>query len=222
VIGEPTSLSVVRAHKGHLKLRITVKGRAGHSAYPGSGVNAIELAGRVISALGEMSRALAGEAGPEGAVFGSVPHATINLATIAGGVALNVIPERCVLEVGIRTMPGMTAPETTGRVRRAVEAAVGRCGSVETIGDSPALGTDEQAPIHRELCRLMQQEGSRAVAFASDGGWLQALGLDCVLWGPGSIEVAHQANEWLSAAEWERGAALLEQLVHRQCLEQPS
>jgi len=218
VIGEPTSLSVIRLHKGHLKLRVVIQGRAGHSAYPARGTNAIELAGAVIQRLGEFSRSLAGEATGEAGLFGSVPHATVNLATIAGGVALNVIPERCVLELGIRTMPGMTAARVTEQVRRAVAAAIGDCGVVETIGDSPALQTSEHAPIHVALCDLMGQEGSRAVAFASDGGWLQTLDLDCVLWGPGSIEAAHQANECLPVAEFERGGRLLERVVHTWCV----
>lgn len=218
LIGEPTSLSVVRLHKGHLKLRVIIQGRAGHSGYPATGINAIELAGAVIQQMGKFSRSLAGEATAEADLFGAVPHATVNLATIAGGVALNVIPERCVLELGIRTMPGMTSAHLTDEIRRAVAAAVGSCGVVETIGDSPALLTSEDAPIHRALCDLTGQEGSRAVAFASDGGWLQTLGLDCVLWGPGLIEVAHQANEWLPVVEFERGAGLLEQLVHAWCV----
>jgi acetylornithine deacetylase len=222
VIGEPTSLSVIRLHKGHLKLRIIIQGRAGHSAYPASGLNAIELAGGVIDRLRELSRSLAAETSEEGALFGAVPHTTVNLATISGGVALNVIPERCVLEVGIRTMPGMTSSEVTDRVRRAVAGAVGGCGAVETIGDSPALRTAELAPVHLALARLMNQGDSRAVAFASDGGWLQTIGLDCVLWGPGSIEAAHRANEWLAVAEFERAAGLLERLVHQSCVAESS
>jgi acetylornithine deacetylase len=219
VIGEPTSLSVVRLHKGHLKLRIIIQGRAGHSAYPASGINAIELAGRVIQRLAELARSLAAESAAEGALFGSTPHATVNLATIAGGVALNVIPERCVLEIGIRTMPGMAGSQVTERVRRAVEEAVGTGAAVvETIGDSPALGTSDLAPIHIALCDLVGQDGSRAVSFASDGGWLQTLGLDCVLWGPGAIEAAHRANEWLPIAVLERGGELLERLVHGWCV----
>lgn len=218
VIGEPTSLAVVRLHKGHLKLRVTVLGRAGHSAYPASGTNAIELAGAVIQRLRELGAALAGETGAEGALFGAVPHATLNLATIRGGVALNVIPDRCSIEIGIRTLPGTTATGMTERVRCAVEEAVGRGRyELELIGDSPAMCTGEAAPIHTALCDLVGQAGSRAVAFASDGGWLRTLDLDCVLWGPGSIETAHQANEWLPVAELERGADLVGRVVREWC-----
>ncbi len=222
VIGEPTSLEVVQLHKGHLKLRAVIRGRAGHSAYPASGRNAIELAGLVIQRLGELGRCLARESSAEGALFGTVPYATLNLATISGGVALNVIPDRCTLEIGIRTLPGTTSAELTERVRCAIEEAVGSGQyALELIGDSPPMGTSEVAPIHTALCELVGQSGSRAVAFASDGGWLRSLDLDCVLWGPGSIQAAHRANEWLPVAELDRAADLLGRLVQSWCVGEP-
>jgi acetylornithine deacetylase len=219
VIGEPTSLGVVRMHKGHLKLRIVLQGRAGHSAYPASGKNAIEMAGRAIHALTELGRRFEAEAPPEGAAFGEVRYATLNLATIAGGTALNVIPDRCVLEIGIRLLPGMTGAEVTDRVRRRVEEAVGT-GDVALglISESPAMATPETAPIHGAVCALTGQRESRAVPFTTDGGWFAALGLDCVVWGPGSIQAAHKPNEWLAVEEFERGAGLLESLVADRCV----
>ncbi|MGE5231325.1 MAG: acetylornithine deacetylase [Deltaproteobacteria bacterium] len=219
VIGEPTSLEVVRMHKGHLKLRVVLLGRAGHSAYPGSGRNAIELAGVVIPALVGLGRELEAEAPPGAAAFGEVPHATLNLATISGGTALNVIPGRCALELGIRLLPGTSGAGVTDRVRRAVEGAVGAGTYVlEPINESPPMATPETAPIHAALCALAGQRGSRAVSFATDGGWLAALGLDCVVCGPGTIQAAHKPNEWLPVAEFERAAGLLEALVRDWCV----
>lgn len=219
VIGEPTSLEVVRMHKGHLKLRVVLLGRAAHSAYPGSGRNAIELAGAVIPALVGLGRDLEAEAPPEAAAFGEVPHATLNLATISGGTALNVIPGRCALELGIRLLPGTAGIDVTDRVRRAVEGAVGAGNyALEPINESPPMATPETAPIHAALCALAGQRASRAVSFSTDGGWLAALGLDCVVFGPGTIQAAHKPNEWLPVAEFERAAGLLEALVRDWCL----
>lgn len=219
VIGEPTSLEVVRMHKGHLKLRVVLLGRAAHSAYPGSGRNAIELAGAAIPALVGLGRELEAEAPPEAAAFGEVPHATLNLATISGGTALNVIPGRCALELGIRLLPGTAGIDVTDRVRRAVEGAVGAGNyALEPINESPPMATPETAPIHAALCALAGQRASRAVSFSTDGGWLAALGLDCVVFGPGTIQAAHKPNEWLPVAEFERAAGLLEALVRDWCL----
>lgn len=219
VIGEPTSLEVVRMHKGHLKLRVVLLGRAAHSAYPRSGRNAIELAGAVIPALVGLGRELEAEAPPEAAAFGEVPHATLNLATISGGTTLNVIPGRCALELGIRLLPGTAGIDVTDRVRRAVEGAVGAGNyALEPINESPPMATPETAPIHAALCALAGQRASRAVSFSTDGGWLAALGLDCVVFGPGTIQAAHKPNEWLPVAEFERAAGLLEALVRDWCL----
>ena len=107
----------------------------------------------VIQRLRELGAALAGETGAEGALFGAVPHATLNLATIRGGVALNVIPDRCSIEIGIRTLPGTTATGMTERVRCAVEEAAGRGQyELELIGDSPAMRTQRvSADSHRPV-----------------------------------------------------------------------
>jgi acetylornithine deacetylase len=147
---------------------------------------------------------------------------SLNLATISGGVALNVIPDRCALELGIRTLPGTTSAELIARVRCAIDETVesGQY-ALELIGDSPPMGTSELAPIHTSLCQLAGQTGSRAVAFASDAGWLRTLDLDCVLWGPGSIQAAHRANEWLPIVELDRAAELVGRLVRNWCGEEP-
>jgi acetylornithine deacetylase len=219
IIGEPTSLEVVRMHKGHLKLRIILLGRPGHSAYPASGKNAIEMAGAVIQALGELGREFEHEAPAEAAAFGEVRFATINPATITGGTALNVIPDRCTLEIGLRLLPGMTGAEVTERVRRAVERAVGpEAYRLEPINESPAMATSEHAPIHGVLCELAGQNGSRAVSFTTDAGWLGRLGLDCLVFGPGSIRAAHKPDEWLPVAEFERAADLVAAVVRDLCL----
>jgi acetylornithine deacetylase len=228
VIGEPTSLGVVRTHKGHLRLRLELLGRPGHSAYPESGHNAIEIAARVVDRLGELKRCLVTESPPDASVFDPVPYATLNVATISGGVVLNVIPGRCVIELGIRLLPGTTGAGMVERVRRSVELGLADGASsgpveyrLDIIGESPAMSTSEAAPIHRSLCRRVGQRGSQGVAFASDAGWLRKLDLECVLCGPGSIQAAHRANEWLPAAEFERAGDLLDDLINEWCETDP-
>jgi len=224
VIGEPTGFGVVRMHKGHLRLRVELLGRPGHSAYPTTGINAIEIAARVVDRLHELEQCLAAERTADSPVFDPVPYATLNVGTISGGVALNVIPGRCDLGLGIRLLPGTTGAEMTERVRQAVELGISDAASgpgaeyrVEVIGESPAMSTPTAAPIHRALCRRLGQSDSRAVAYASDAGWLRRLDLDCVLCGPGSIEAAHRANEWLPVAEFHRAERLVADLTDEWC-----
>ncbi len=212
VIGEPTSLGVVRMHKGHLRVRVTTAGIAAHSAYPHLGRSAIEPAGPILVALAALEEELAAERPAYGEYFGEIPFPTLNVGTIAGGTAINVVPERCVIELGLRLLPGMSSGEMVERVRRAVARAVGDA-VVEEIGDSPPMVLDERAPIHRHLSTQLRQPDTRAVSFTTDASWLQRMGVECVICGPGSIEVAHKPNEYLAVAEFERAGELLTTLV---------
>lgn len=221
VIGEPTSLVAVRAHKGHLKLRLTFRGRSAHSGYPHLGVSAVEAAGRAIAALSELRRTLEGEAVASGAEFPEVPFVALNVGTVHGGTAINVVAERCVVEVGMRTLPGVDAEALAERVRAAAAAALpgGPAAALdfEIISDSPPMATPADAPLHRHLLAALGQPAPRTVAYSTDAGHLQELGLDCVIFGPGSIEVAHQPNEHLPAAELAAARRHLAGLVGALC-----
>jgi acetylornithine deacetylase len=221
VIGEPTSLVAVRAHKGHLKLRLTFRGRSAHSGYPHLGVNAIEAAGRAVAALSELRAELAAETVASGAEFPEVPFVALNTGTIAGGTAINVVAERCVVEVGMRTLPGVDPVALAERVRARAAAALSEGPAAEldfeVISDSPPMDTPDDAPLHRHLLAALGQPAPRSVAYSTDAGHLQELGLDCVIFGPGSIEVAHQPNEFVPVAELAAARGHLAELVDAFC-----
>lgn len=218
VIGEPTSLRVVRAHKGMLRLRLGFRGRAAHSGYPHLGRSAIEPAARAIVALAALRRELEAERPPHAEQFPEVPFAALNTGTVSGGSAANVIPDRCEVQLGIRLLPGMSAAVMAERVAAAVRAAVDEPFTLEEISESPAMITGEDVPIHRAMCDTVGQRGSHSVMFATDAGWLQRAGFDCVLFGPGSIEVAHRPNEFLPMAEFLRAGEVLDALIDRRCV----
>jgi acetylornithine deacetylase len=217
VIGEPTELRVVRAHKGMVRYRLGFTGQAAHSGYPHLGRSAIEPAARAIVALAELRRAMELERPPHADAFPAVPFAALNVGTISGGSAANVIPDRCDAHLGIRLLPGMMAEEMADRVHAAVRAVVDEPFTLEPLSESPAMLLDAGAPIHRALCEAVGQQESHSVMFASDAGWLQRAGFECVLFGPGSIEVAHKPNEFLPVAEFRRAGLLLDGLIARNC-----
>jgi acetylornithine deacetylase len=220
VIGEPTSLRVARTHKGHTKLRITLHGASAHSGYPHLGVNAIEPAGRVIVALTDLRQTLEAERAPNRELFPEVPYVPLNVGTVHGGSAVNVVPDRCVVEVGFRPLPGITSEELIERVSRAARQAAGPFEpAIELLSDSPPLLLDEASAIHRHLCAINHQEAGASVSFATDAGWLQRLGMDCAIFGPGSIEVAHKPNEYLPKDEFVAARGLLERTIRRFCEE---
>ena len=106
VIGEPTSLEVVRLHKGHCKMRFTVRGQAAHSGYPHLGASAIEPAARAVGALADLRATLVDEACPQAEHFPEVPFVALNVGTIRGGRAVNIIPEACTVELGFSRAAG--------------------------------------------------------------------------------------------------------------------
>jgi acetylornithine deacetylase len=221
IIGEPTSLRVARTHKGHTKLRVTLHGVSAHSGYPHLGTNAIEPAGRVIVALTGLRHALEAERAPNRELFPEVPYVPLNVGTVHGGSAINVVPDRCVVEVGFRPLPGITSEELIERVSRAArEAAAPFEPAIEMLSDSPPLLLDEASPIHRHLRAITGQNSGSSVSFATDAGWLQRLGIDCAIFGPGSIEVAHKPNEYLPKDEFAAARGLLERTIRRFCEEE--
>jgi acetylornithine deacetylase len=123
-----------------------------------------------------------------------------------------------VLDLGLRLLPGMTTEETIERVRATVQEAVSPVPfELAVLGETPPMIVAENAPIVRLLAGELGQTGTGSAPFGTDGGWLSRLGLDCVIWGPGSIEVAHKPNESLSVAEFIRAGELLTRVIHRAC-----
>jgi acetylornithine deacetylase len=217
VIGEPTELRVVRAHKGMLRLRLAFRGRAAHSGYPHLGASAIEPAARAVAALALLRQTMEAERPPNADLFPAVPFAALNVGTIAGGVAANVVPDHCEIQLGIRLLPGMSGEAMAERVRATAQAAVREPFTVEILTETPAMMLHSDAPILQAFSRTMGDGEPGTVMFASDAGWLQRAGFDCVLFGPGSIEVAHQANEFLPVAQFQRAGEILDDLIQRNC-----
>jgi acetylornithine deacetylase len=218
IVGEPTSLRVVRMHKGHMKLRVTVRGTASHSGYPHLGVNAIEPAARIVTALGALRDELATERLATSEHFPATPFVALNVATIEGGSAVNIIPDRCAIEVGLRPLPGS---DTEGLVRRVRErvASITSDGPVEVelLNQSPPHLVDAASPFVRSMLELAGQRDAGAVSYASDAGWLGHLGIESILFGPGTIEVAHRPNECVPIAELARAREIVHGAVARHC-----
>jgi acetylornithine deacetylase len=218
IIGEPTSLRVVRLHKGMIRLQLVFRGQAAHSGYPHLGRSAIEPAARAITALAGLRADMESERPAHGEHFPQVPYAALNVGVVSGGSAANVIPDHCSAQIGIRLLPGMSAEEMSERVRAAVARALpGEPFELTFLGESPAMMLDEGAALHRDLCELVGQHDTESVAFATDAGWLQTVGLRCAVFGPGNIEVAHRPNEFLPIEEFERGGRLLDEMIRRRC-----
>jgi acetylornithine deacetylase len=204
---------------------VTAVGKAAHSAYPQLGVNAIELAGKALTRLTDLATELRGQRSDASQYFPDCPHPVLNVGLIAGGSAVNVVPEKCELQFGVRLLPGQRSTEIRERIDRAIASVpVDPQGMLrwDVVNDSPPMLCDERAPLHRELCELVGQRQSASVSYASDAGWLSTLGLECVLFGPGSIEDAHRANEAIDVAQWREGGLVLDAIIGRLCVGEPA
>ncbi|HSR70583.1 MAG TPA: acetylornithine deacetylase [Acidobacteriota bacterium] len=217
VIGEPTELRVVRMHKGHLQVRITVRGVSAHSAYPHLGRSAIEPAAQVVLALKELRRQFEKERHDTSGYYPETPFVALNVGMIQGGSAVNVIPDRCVIDISARNMPGQPPDEVVSRVRAKVESLGLPDCQVEFINEAASLLSPADSRVHRGLCGLVGQNGQEAVSYASDAGVFQGMGINCVLYGPGTIEVAHKPNECVPLEHLQQARTRLHELIREFC-----
>ncbi|MHC4429844.1 MAG: acetylornithine deacetylase [Planctomycetota bacterium] len=218
VVGEPTSLRAVRMHKGHLTLQVTIHGKGAHSGSPHLGANAIEAAARVVQGLTRLAETLKRNRADTGRFFPAVPFTVLNVVRIHGGSAMNVVPDRCVIDLGVRLLPGANDQAIIEWIRDTVaKSAPGIRKEVEVLNNNPPLLCPEGAPVHAGLCELLGQRQSFGAGFASDAGVLSRCGYECVLFGPGSIDVAHKPEEFVPLDELSRARATLERLIERFC-----
>ncbi len=222
VIGEPTGMTVANAHKGVYAYRTEVTGREGHSSGPHRGANAIVAAAALIGRLDEFADRLRREPAPS-AEF-DPPYGTVNVGTIEGGSALNIIPRRCVFRWEHRPLPGADpaaavrhlsefAEATVVPRLRAVDPAAG-VETAETVAVPPLL-SEPGSPAVAFALALTGANRARAVSFASEAGLFQQAGIPAVLCGPGDIAQAHQPDEYIEIAQIEACLAFLRRLLAR-------
>jgi len=205
IVGEPTHLQLVTAHKGSLWLRLETHGQAAHGATPQFGRNAVHTMGRVVDVLEtNYAERLRQRQHP------LLGHATVSVGTIAGGTQPNIVPAQCVIGVDRRTLPG----ETESGVCRELGALLETHQLDATVASQkqapcPALETNVEQPLVRQFLLSIGQPGPLGVHYFCDAAVLAGGGIPSVVFGPGDIAQAHTADEWVSLAELERGHALL-------------
>ncbi len=219
VIGEPTGLTPVREHKGILMEAIRYTGQSGHSSDPSLGNSALEGMHVLIARLLQLREQLQQQYRNE-AFAVAVP--TLNLGHIHGGDNPNRICGHCELHIDLRFLPGMDLAELRARIRRLARETADEHG-LEVECDMlfegvPALDTPEDSDLNLYLQEATERR-SRAVAFGTEAPFYNALGCETLVIGPGSIEQAHQPDEFLPIEHIEPTLRLLRSLIHRYCIE---
>ncbi|WP_171962685.1 acetylornithine deacetylase [Bordetella trematum] len=205
VVGEPTGMRVVVAHKGINLFHCRVHGKAAHSSLTPQGCNAIEYAARLICHIRDLADRFKAD-GPYDNFY-DVPFSTMTTNQIRGGIAVNTIPQACEFSYEFRNLPGMPADAIQGEVLRYVEESLlprmraeyddARI-EIEAGGAAPGLDAAEAAAITQLVRRLTGDQETRKVAYGTEAGLFQAAGIPTVVCGPGHIEQAHKPNEYVS------------------------
>ena len=205
IVGEPTRLALATAHKGSVWLAVETCGRSAHGATPWFGKNAVQEMARVVDVLETDFAARLRER----------PHpllgpGSVSVGTIAGGTQTNIVPDRCVINVDRRTLPG----ESEATARRELAAflrARKLAAKVSTIKLKPCvpLETDARRPLVRQLLRSLGQATPAGLHYFCDAAVLSRGGIPSVVFGPGDIAQAHTDQEWISITEVERAREML-------------
>ncbi|MEX2199874.1 MAG: acetylornithine deacetylase [Dongiaceae bacterium] len=218
IIGEPTNMKVVIAHKGKLSVRCHVRGYEAHSSLAPHAVNAIEYAADVIVFLRKMGERFAAE-GPFDKEY-DVPHTTAHTGIVQGGTALNIVPKDCSFDFEFRYLPHLDPAALLREVKDYAEndvaprmrARVADTGfSWEDISSFPGLDMRDDAEIVSLAKTLSGANSTTKVAFGTEAGLFQNAQFPTIVCGPGSIEQAHKPNEFVAMEQ----LALCEQFMHR-------
>ena len=219
VIGEPTSLKPIRLHKGVMMERVRITGHSGHSSDPSLGRSALDAMTVVMTRLMEFRAELARD--HRNPVF-TVPSPTLNLGCIHGGDNPNRICGQCEMQFDLRPLPGMDTDDLRARIRSRLRDIPERFG-VELLYEpifegTPAAETPAGSPLV-QMVEKLTQSAAGAVAFGTEAPYFRQMGMDTVILGAGSIETAHQPDEYLEIKNISPLLLWLKQLIHHYCVQ---
>jgi acetylornithine deacetylase len=224
IVGEPTMMQPVIAHKGKQGYRCTVRGMAAHSAYAPRGANAVEAAAEAIAYLKAMARRRR-DAGPYDRSF-DIAHTTVHTGVVRGGTALNIVPHECTFDFEFRHLPGDDPAELLGEFERHVNAAIvpelravdpAAGFSVVPLSAIPALDTGPETEVVALAQELTGSAEIGKVSFGTEASQFQRAGIPTVVCGPGSIDQAHRPNEFVTLKQVARCEAFMRRLMERVC-----
>jgi len=219
IIGEPTQMRIINAHKGQTTIETRIVGCEAHSSAPHLGVNAIDIAVRLMALLTTMSEEIASLPHPmKGA---TPPFTTINVGTIAGGRQVNIVPAECRFEWEIRSVPGHDVDGTIERFRVYADRLVAELSdtfpaaavTTTVTSDTAAFVPEDDSPAETLVKALAGSNEAGCVAFGTEAPCYQQAGMSVVVFGPGSIDQAHKPDEYIALEQVEACVAFMRRLM---------
>ncbi|BBU27471.1 acetylornithine deacetylase [Burkholderia sp. THE68] len=226
IVGEPTSMRPVIAHKGINTYHCCVRGFAAHSSLTPKGLNAIEYAARLICHIRDIADEFRAK-GPFDELY-DVPFTTSQTSTIKGGNAINTVPAECNFEFEFRNLPTMDPEQIFQRIESyAHDTLLPKMlkehgnGAIEftKLASAPGLDATEQAAITQLVRALTENQDKRKVAYGTEAGLFANAGVPSIVCGPGNIEQAHKANEYVSLEQLAQCEAFLGKFIHSMSVE---
>ena len=221
IVGEPTSMQVIVAHKGKRSYRCQVRGHEAHSALTPQGVNAIEYAARVITYIRHIADRM-GQIETRDNGF-DVPFTTLQTGTIRGGTATNIVPRECVFDWEFRYLPGADPDALEYEVRayaKSLEPEMRKVAEdagieITLSSDAPGSYLGEDHAVTQLAIALSRNPATSKVAYATEAGLFEKAGLPSIICGPGSIDQAHKPNEYCDIAQLVQCELFMDRLVEK-------
>lgn len=219
IVGEPTSMTVVDAHKGPVRWKVELKGKAAHSSMAHLGVNTITYAGRMLAELDRMEQEL--KALPPNPRF-EPPYTTLQVTRIEGGAASNIVPQDTWFGFEIRALPDCDPAKVENRIRTFAETQVlpeMRAAfadadiRISLTNEVPGFAADPASEVVSLALRAAETNETYAVSYATEASLFHRAGTPTVIVGPGDIAQAHTANEWIDPKELDRCLAFIGRLA---------
>jgi succinyl-diaminopimelate desuccinylase len=209
IVPEPTDFEVATCHRGMLWLQITTTGKSAHGSMPHLGINAIELMNMLLNRLDDYQ--------PAHAEHPLLGKCSVSINEIHGGNAVNVVPDRCSINVDIRTLPGQNNKEIIKdfeKICSSLQQSNSRFESrIETIRSVPALETDINDSFVKSICEATGTSETGVVVFSTDGPFFAGLGAPIVVFGPGKGNACHQPDEYIDIADLEKGREFYKKII---------
>ena len=223
IVGEPTSMQVITAHKGKRSYRCTVHGKEAHSALTPQGVNAIEYAAQIITYIRHMADRM-GQLETRDNGF-DVPFTTLQTGTIKGGTAGNIVPAQCVFDWEFRYLPGANPDAIENEVRSYAASLLPAMKKVSAqadidisvSSDAPGSFAPDSHALTQLAIALARNDKTAKVAYATEAGLFEKAGLPSIICGPGSIEQAHKPNEYCDLSQLAQCEAFIDRLLDNMC-----
>ncbi len=219
IVGEPTSMQVVNAHKAALTFSTEVTGHEAHSSLTDQGVNAIMVAGELLGEISRIREDLTARGDPSHRF--NPPYSTIHVGVIEGGTAKNIIPRKCSFQWETRLLPLADPAEVPTRFEKfasSLEPAMRKIAGDTGISNQqtnivPGLAPEDNSPAEHLALHLAGANGAHAVSYCTEAGLFQQIGIPAIICGPGSIEQAHKPDEYIDIPEMQKCEVFMKRLL---------